>query len=118
MSKQIVFAYSIAGFAVAVAIVAVAASTLGFTTDATEAAQPVLLAGGAMDALAPEASSQAAAPSGRGGIEYVYVDEPGQQPGNDDAHEDDDDHERHDDGHERGGILSWLRRSGNNHDRD
>jgi hypothetical protein len=119
MGRQLVFAYSLAGIALAIAIVAVSASTLGFTGPGAEASGSAAVESAAAGLPeGPLAGSVAgAAVPGAGGVEYVYVDEPAPSRDYDD---DEDEHHEHDDDDEREerGFLSWLRGREREHDDD
>ncbi len=112
MGKQSVLAYSIAGIAVAVAIIAVAASSLGLADASGDTSAQTVVVGqpvgtGSGDAVAlPDGSLTA------DGVEYVYVDEPSPLGYDDDDHDDDEGDEHED----RSGIFGWL--TGKDHDDD
>ncbi len=114
MGKQPVLAYSIAGVAVAIAIAAVAASTLGLTGPTSAAEQTVAgtVAGPALEVAAASARVTAAQPDAAnpGGVEYVYVDEPQTGDDDDDDEREGRERERHDDDdREHGGLFGLFR---------
>lgn len=99
MGKSIGLAYSIAGAAVAAAVIVIAGSTVGFdrgeaspadTLAAQAAADPA-----AIDAALAAGVARSEIVQGADGqqVEYVYVDAPASNRGHDD--DDDDDHEEH-----------------------
>lgn len=97
MNKQIALAYGIAGLAVAIATIAVIATSTGLFTDQSPTA-PALTSSPVVDAVAPpEPALPAVAPTESvqpEPVEYVYVDAP--RRGHDDERwerEDDDDDE-------------------------
>lgn len=105
MGKSVAFAYSIAGLAVAAAIIVVAGSTAGLIGDAGDEGGGRAFAAdvgqaGLDSTLLAAVEVQAAGPDTTGeDVEYVYVDA-APTDDEDDDHGDDDDHDRDDDDHD------------------
>jgi len=122
MGKQPTLAHAIAGVAVAIAITAVSASTLGLTGASADAPTETVVATVPVGDGASGIPQSGTSVIGADGVEYVYVDAPGTTAPREDeeAHEryeHDDDDEHYEDGHEgRGGLVGWL--SGGEHDAD
>jgi hypothetical protein len=109
MGKSVAFAYSIAGAAVAAAVIVIAGSTVGFggSTEGSEFQSSIAIDPAAVDAMIAtgEVRAEMVQTADGGLVEYVYVDAPAasgrHEDLDDDDHEDHEDHERHDDREER-----------------
>lgn len=100
MGKSIGLAYSIAGAAVAAAVIVIAGSTVGFDRGEASPATEALAAQAAADPAAIDAAlaagvarSEIVQSANGEQVEYVYMDAPA--AGGHDDDDDDDDHEEH-----------------------
>lgn len=105
MAKSVALAYSIAGTAIAAAVIVIAASTVGLVSG-NEGGEVDVFETGAITTPSLDAGvsgSQIVTTASGEQVEYVYVDEPASRShdDDDDDHDDDHDDDDDDDDHER-----------------